>query len=92
MNPDEFDSVTESVSCMSKEVPGERATAIAIDQNICDDCGKVRLFIRVQDAEGNTIVASFDENLAAYWGMLLLEAAKGIHELNKALGRGFSMN
>lgn len=92
MNPDEFDSVTEGPSCMSKAVPGERATAIAIEQNVCDDCGKVRLFIRVQDADGSTIVASFDENLAAYWGMLLLEGAKDIHELNRALGRGFSMN
>lgn len=92
MNPDEFESVTEAPSCMSKEVPGDRAVATAIEQNICDDCGKVRIFIRLQDAEGNTIVASFDENLAAYWGMLLLEAAKDIHELNRALGRGFSMN
>ena len=92
IDPSEFESVTESPSCMSDEIPGARSTAIALQQNVCNDCGKVRLFLSLQDADGNVTVASFDENLAAYWGMLFLNAAKEIAEINRGLGSGWSMN
>ena len=92
MNPDDFESSTESPWCESDEVPGVHALSAALIQQICKECGQLRLFLVLEDEAGNRMVHSFDENTAAYWGMLLLEASKNIYELNKALGQGFSMN
>jgi hypothetical protein len=83
VNPDDFESATESPWCESDEVPGTHALSAALMQHICNECGQLRLFLMVH---------SFDENVAAYWGMLFIDSAKEMVDQNRALGSGFSMN
>ena len=92
MNPDDFESSTESPWCESDEVPGVHALSAALIQQICKECGQLRLFLVLEDEAGNRMVHSFDENTAAYWGMLFIESAREMLDQNRALGSGFNPN
>jgi hypothetical protein len=88
MNPDDFESATESPWCESDEVPGTHALSAALMQHTCKECGQLRLFLVLEDEAGSRMVHSFDEN----WGMLFIDSAKEMVDQNRALGSGFSMN
>jgi hypothetical protein len=92
MNPDDFESVTESPWCRSDEVPGTIALTAFLEQRICTECGQLRLFLVLEDEAGSRMVHSFDENVAAYWGMLFIDSAKEMIDTNRALGSGFNPN
>jgi hypothetical protein len=92
VNPDDFESATESPWCESDEVPGTHALSAALMQHTCKECGQLRLFLVLEDEAGSRMVHSFDENVAAYWGMLFIDSAKEMIDQNRALGSGFSKN
>lgn len=92
MNPDDYESMTESSACRSKEVEGVQSFKAGLEQQVCQECGQLRLFLVLEDEAGNRMYHTFDEFTSLAWGYHFLNASDDMLDYRNATGGPLSLN